>query len=52
MQIHSLPTNFPHNNVFNDLAFQWFPSDAVIPKVEFSRKQVEKEHFEINQDEL
>ena len=48
----SLPLNFEYNNVFNDLSFQWFDTTKQLPQIAFQHCEIEKEHFEINQDDI
>jgi hypothetical protein len=48
----SLPSNFEHNNVFNDLAFQWFKAGTEVEPITFENHAIEKENFEINKDDI
>lgn len=52
LDVIALPGNFEYNNVFNDLAIQWLRQDWDLPDIDFGNCPVEKEHFEINQDEI
>lgn len=48
-----LPQTFEHNNVFNDLAVQWFERDVRLPDLKLGEgHEIEEESFETNQDEV
>ena len=46
-------STFEHNNVFNDLAFHTFGQfGEALPRIAFDEHDIEKEHFETNQDDV
>lgn len=52
LEVVNLPNNFEYNNVFNDLAVQWFKEGQELPILDFCGHEIEKENLEINQDKV